>query len=86
MSERFRLEIAYSLDRVGVRVIAKPSGWTGPRADIRITGNLSPDAAIAFAEELRAKAEQVKARNAKKDAAERRRDERMSKLPTIGWR
>lgn len=87
MGERgFRLEIAYSLDKVGVRVIAKPSGWNGPSADIRVTGNLSPEAAIAFADELRTTAERVQARTAKREAQEQRRAAWRAKQPTIGFR
>lgn len=85
MSERFRLEIAYSHDNVGVRVFAKPSGWQGPSANIQVTGDLSPDDAIAFADKLRAKAEEIKAKIAKKQAAEERRRAWRAKQPLIGF-
>jgi len=71
----FRLEIAYSLDRVGVRLIAKPNGWGagGASANIQVTGTLTPDEAIAFADTLRAKVAEIKAKVAKREAAEQRR-------------
>lgn len=87
MTERFKIELAYSRERVGIRVLATPSDWSvGTSANIKLTGSLSPDDAIAFADALRAKAEEVKAMNAKRDAAEQKRRERLSKLPRISLR
>lgn len=83
MSKRFKIELAYSLHAVGVRVVAQAHDWvtTSTTVDIKLTGSLSPDDAIAFADALRAKAEKVKTKNAKRDAQEQRLRERSPKLP-----
>jgi hypothetical protein len=87
MSARpFRLEIAYFFDRVGVRVHARCDGWQSAQASIKITGDLDPDEAIAFADALRVKAEEIKAKNAKREAADQRRKARMANLPSVSWR
>ena len=86
MTSRFKLESFKGFDRsVRVRVTAKAAEWggTATSAEVKITGYLTPEAALEFAEALKAVATDVAARNAKKATAEERRRARLAKLPKI---
>ena len=88
MARIFTLEAFKGFDRlVRVRVIANPSDWGGgSSAAIKITGNLTPEIALEFAELLKVAALEVAAHTAKKYAEEARRRERIAKLPKISRR
>ena len=88
MGEAFSLEAYKGFDgTVGIRVLVKSSGWgSGPSATMKVLGNLTPEVALAFAKNLESIAGEVAQRNAKKDAEDQRRQERLAKLPRISLR
>jgi hypothetical protein len=86
VAEHFKIETFKGFNgTVRFRVTAK-TGYLGPSSDLKIAGDLTPEAALELAEAIKAVASDVAARNAKRAAEDDRRKARMAKLPSISWR
>lgn len=86
----FKIEVrggvGNNLRKVGVHVTAKAYGYTGPSANVVLSGALEPVVARAVAAALLEQAQKVEAKQRKEDAEDARRSARLAKLPQVSFR